>query len=168
MFGFFRSYIPDFSTIAKPLTDLTRKNEPANVVWTKAHQMTFDERKERLCREPCLFTSDVYKPWFLQCDGSGCEVGACIGQDYSEGCERPVAYASQKLTPTQRAWSTNEREACAAIWALKRFETWLSDHNPLTYVVECAPKSAKLTRCVLALQEFDLVFKYGKGTQHII
>ena len=26
MFGFFRSYIPDFSNIAKPLTDLTRKN----------------------------------------------------------------------------------------------------------------------------------------------
>ena len=32
MFGFFRSCIPDFSTIAKLLTDLTRKNEPANVL----------------------------------------------------------------------------------------------------------------------------------------
>ena len=57
-----------------------------------------------------------------------------------------------------------------------RIETWLfgaqitviSDHNPLTYVVECAPKSAKLTRAALALKEFDLVFKYRKGTQHVI
>ena len=31
MFGFFRSYLPDFSSIVKPLTDLTRKDEPANV-----------------------------------------------------------------------------------------------------------------------------------------
>ena len=99
-----------------------------------------------------------------------------IQQYDSEVCERPVAYASQKLTPTQRAWSTIEREAYAAIWALKRFETWLfgaqitviSDHNPLTYIVECTPKSAKLTRWALALQEFDLVFKYRKGTQHVI
>ena len=120
MFGFFRSYIPDFSIIAKPLTDLTRKNEPANVLWTEAHQREFDELKGRLCRAPCLSTSDVNKPWFLQCDASGVGVGACIGQYDSEGRERPVAYASQKLTLTQRAWSTIEREAYPAIWALKR------------------------------------------------
>ena len=47
MFGFFRSYISDFSTIAKPLTDLTRKNEPANVLWTKAQQRSFDELKDQ-------------------------------------------------------------------------------------------------------------------------
>ena len=96
----------------------------------------------------------MYKPWFLQFDASGVGVGACIGQYDSVGRERPVAYAGQKLIPTQRAWSTIEREAYAAIWALKRFETWLfdaqitvaSDHNSLTYVVECASTSAKLTR----------------------
>ena len=37
MFGFFRSYIPNFSTIAKPLTNLTGKNKPANVPWTEAY-----------------------------------------------------------------------------------------------------------------------------------
>ena len=29
------------------------------------------------------------------------------------------------------------------------------DHNPLQYVRECAPKSAKLLRWALALQEFE-------------
>ena len=94
----------------------------------------------------------------------------------NEAIEQPVAYASQKPTPTQHTWSTIEREAYTAIWALKRFETWLfgaqitviCDHNPLTYVMECAPKSAKLTRWALALQEFHLVFKYRKGIQHVI
>ena len=68
-----------------------------------------------------------------------------------------------------------ECEAYTAIWEFKRFEIWLfgaqitviSDHNPLTYVAESALKSAKLTRWALALQEFDLVFKYRTGTQHV-
>ena len=115
MFFFFRSYIPDFSTIAKPLTDLTRKKEPANVLWTEAEQRAFDELKDRLCRAPCLSTPDVNKQWFLQCDASGVGVGACIEQYDSEGRERPVPYASLKLTPTQRACSTIEREAYDAI-----------------------------------------------------
>ena len=85
MVGFFRSYIPDFSIIAKPLTDLTRKNEPANVLRTEAHQRAFDELEYRLCRAPCLSTPDVNKPWFLQCDASSVGVGACIGQYDSEG-----------------------------------------------------------------------------------
>ena len=118
MFGFFRSYIPDFSTIAKPLTDLMRKNEPANVLWTEAQQRAFDELKDRLCRAPCLSTPDVNKPWFLQCNTSGVGVGACIDQYDSEGRERSVTYASQKLNPTQHTWSTIEREAYSAIWAL--------------------------------------------------
>ena len=32
--------------------------------------------------------------------------------------------------------------------------TIFSDHNPLVYLRECAPKSAKLTRWALGLQEF--------------
>jgi len=32
--------------------------------------------------------------------------------------------------------------------------TIFSDHNPLMYLRECAPKSAKLTRWSLGLQEF--------------
>ena len=32
--------------------------------------------------------------------------------------------------------------------------TIFSDHNPLVYLRECAPKSAKLTRWALGLQDF--------------
>ena len=31
------------------------------------------------------------------------------------------------------------------------------DHNPLTYIKDCAPKSAKLSRWSLALQEFEIL-----------
>jgi len=42
------------------------------------------------------------------------------------------------------------------------------DHNPLQYVRECAPKSAKLLRWSLALQEFDLDFQYTKGSSNVV
>jgi len=42
------------------------------------------------------------------------------------------------------------------------------DHNPLKYLTEGAPKSAKLTRWALALQEYDVTFEYTKGTTNVV
>jgi len=83
-----------------------------------------------------------------------------------------VAFASHKLTATQCAWSVIEQEAYAVVWALGRFRNIIfgaqisvfTDHNPLKYLSESMPKSAKLTRWSLALQEYDLVLKYTRGT----
>jgi hypothetical protein len=56
--------------------------------------------------------------------------------------------------------------------ALQKFKHWIfgrnvtlySDHNPLTFLTETAPKSAKLMRWALALQELDVTFCYRKGS----
>ena len=88
----------------------------------------------------------------MHTDASGQAVGASLGQLDENGIEQPLAFASQKLTQSQSAWATIEREAYAVIWAIKRFRnlvygthiTVYCDHNPLQYIRECAPKSAKL------------------------
>jgi hypothetical protein len=80
-----------------------------------------------------------------------------------------------KLSMTQARWSTIEWEAFAVIWALRKFRSWLflskiivfSDHNPLTFLTESAPKSAKLARWALALQEFNIDFRYGPGRKNM-
>jgi hypothetical protein len=41
-----------------------------------------------------------------------------------------------------------------------------SDHNPLTLLTESAPKSAKLARWALALQEFNIDFRYPCGRKN--
>ena len=69
-----------------------------------------------------------------------------------------------------------EKEAYAALRSLQRVKQWVfghritvfSDHNPLTYLTEAAPKSAKLLRWALALQEFDVVFQYRAGKTHVV
>ena len=46
--------------------------------------------------------------------------------------------------------------------------TAVCDHNPLQYIRDCAPKSAKLLRWSLALQEFDLEIKYKRGSDNVV
>jgi hypothetical protein len=104
-------------------------------------------------------------------DASEFSVGAALTQLDDKGQLRPVAFASSKLTLTQQRWATIEREAYASLWALQRFKNWIfgtrivlvSDHNPLTFLVESIPKSSKLMRWALALQEFDVEFRYRSG-----
>jgi len=87
--------------------------------------------------------------------------------------EKPIAFASCKLTATQSAMSTIEREAYAVIYVLRKFRNFVfstevtiySDHNPLMYLREYAPKSDKLTRWALGLQEFNTVWSYSPGAE---
>jgi len=107
---------------------------------------------------------------------SGSAVAATLGQVYGEKGERPIAFASQKLSGSQLGWAIIEKEAYAIIWALNRFReivygshiTVRCDHNPLQYIRECATKSAKLLRWSLSLQEYDIDIQYTKGTQNVV
>ena len=57
-----------------------------------------------------------------------------------EGCERVISYWSRRLDKSERNYSTVEREALAAVAALKEFYPYIygfpcqliTDYNPLT------------------------------------
>lgn len=112
----------------------------------------------------------------IHTDASCFAVAAALDQLDDEGKERPIAFASQKLTGSQFGWVIIEKEANAIIWALNRFRnilygahiTIFCDHNPLQYIRECVPKSAKLLHWALALQEFEVNVKYTKGSQNVV
>lgn len=174
-FSYFRNFIPALAETARVLTDLTLKNVPNKVPWRPEHQQALDKLKSDLSRAVQLHTIDFTKQFGLSVDASATAVGCCLFQWSEEGHERPVSFASSKLSPTQSRWSTIEREAYAVIWGLKRFRSWIflskivifSDHNPLSFLTEAAPKSAKLARWALALQEFNLDFRYRPGSKNI-
>ena len=53
--GFYRKFIPNFSTIASPLTDLTKKDKPNNIKdWQDHHEKAFQTLKNRLTSDPIL------------------------------------------------------------------------------------------------------------------
>ncbi len=174
MFSYFQEYIPRYADIAKPITDLTSKRIPNRIPWGQSQQLAFETLKDMLCKAVLnpLHIIDLSMPFNLYVDSSDYATGALLTQPTPDGMEQPVAMASSKLTNTQRNWAVIEKEAYAAIWALNRFKHWIfaakvilySDHNPLTYLTVASPKSAKLTRWMLALQEFQVDFRFRKGT----
>jgi len=176
--GYYREYIPHYAEIARPLTDLTRDCVPCRLgkLWTEECQRALDSLCQQLTSHRVLRVPSEGQPFILHTDSSGKAVGASLGQLDQGGVEQPLAFASQKLTPAQQVWSTIEREAYAVIWALNKYRdlifghrvTVYCDHNPLQYIRECAPKSAKLLRWSLALQEFDLDFVYKKGSTNVV
>ena len=151
-FGYYREYIPRFAQVAKPLSDLTSKKSPNMLPWSNKHQKSFESLCAMLSSSNVLRIPCIGKPFTLHTDASGCAGGDTLGQVDDDGVEHPLAFASQTLTGPQCTWSTIEMEAFAIVWALGRFKdiifgtkiTVYCDYNPLQYVRECAPKSAKL------------------------
>ena len=174
--GYYREYVPHVAQMAKPLTDLTHKDSPNTVQWAESHERSFIALQRSLSSPPVLAIPCVGESFVLHTDASGFAVGAALGQCDRKGVERPIAFASQKLSGSQLGWAVIEKEAYAIIWALNRLReiifgsriTVLCDHNPLQYIREYAPKSAKLLRWSLALHEFDVEVKYTKGSQNVV
>jgi len=173
-FSYFRIYIHDFAAIAHTITELTKKDVPNQITWTSDHQQALNKLKACLCNATKLHVVEYGKPCRILVDASGIAVGCCLIQWDEKGIEKPIAFASSKLTATQTKRSTIECEAYAVMFALRKFCNFVfgarihifSDHNPLLYLKESAPKSAKLTRWALGLQGFDIIWSYRPGSKN--
>src|SRR3954468_4866914 len=66
--GFYRRFVKDFSTIACPLNELTKKYVP--FVWGVAQDLAFDEVKRLLTSAPLLALPDFAKQFEVECDAS--------------------------------------------------------------------------------------------------
>jgi len=103
-FGFFRDYLPNYAQLAKPLTDLTAKRIPDRILFGEAERQALNSLKMRLCNatmEP-LKIIDMNKPFNLFADACYYCVDDILTQTSSQGSEQPVAFARNKLTPTQQ------------------------------------------------------------------
>ncbi len=122
--GYYRCFIPNFSSLAASLTDLTRKGQPEKVQWSSASEEAFQRIKEALTSEPVLRAPDFSCPFLLQTDASDMGLGAVLSQ-IQEGEEHLLLYISRKLTPAERNYATVEKEALAV-------KSWTSTSSCVT------------------------------------
>jgi hypothetical protein len=115
--GFYRRFVKDFSTIAAPLNELTKKGVP--FFWCTRQENAFNMLKDKLTHAPLLQLLDFNKTFELECDASG--IGLC-GVLLQE--RKPVAYFSEKLSGPVLNYSTYDKELYALVRCL---ETW---HSP--------------------------------------
>jgi hypothetical protein len=101
--GFYRRFVRDFSSIAAPLHELTKKDVP--FAWSDSQEVPFSTLKDKLTQAPLFQLPDFNKVFELECDASGIGLGAVLLQ---EG--KPVAYFSEKLSSASLKYSTYDKE----------------------------------------------------------
>ena len=169
--GYYRKFIPEYATIAAPLTELTKKEQPNCLAWSSGCAEAFEALKRHLCTSPVLKCPNFERPFVLQTDASDWGVGAVLSQKDDDDNEHPVAYFSKKLLPRERRYSTIEKECLAIKLATHAFRVYLlgkpftvqTDHHALEWLDRLKEDNARLTRWSLALQPYQFTVKYRPG-----
>lgn len=116
--GYYRRYICNFSGIAAPLTDLTKKNSPWK--WTILEQTAFNRLREALISAPVLRTPDSSKAFVIVVDAGPKAVGGILMQEFDDGMH-PIAYEYHRLTTTEEKYSQYEREFLGLLNGLRKW-----------------------------------------------
>ena len=162
-------FVPNLSTILKPLTLLLHKN--VSWVWDVAQSEAFKQLKEILVSPDVLTLYDHKNSLCVQADSSAYGLGAVLCQKIQHKW-KPVCYASRSLTPTECRYATIEKEALAITWACDRFQQYLfgkefiiyTDHSPLVSLLS----KKRLDDMPLRVQRFRMrLMRYSYDVQYI-
>lgn len=175
MIGFYRKFIPNFATVALPLTDLTRKRTPNKIKWTDDLDHSFKELKGKLLSEPVLRSPDFSRSFILRTDASAHGAGAVLEQEFEDG-KHPICFLSKKFSPAERNYAVVEKECLAIVWAVQSLRVYLegkpfeieTDHAPLQWLQRSKLSNQRLLRWSLLLQEFVFSIRYIRGTQNSV
>ena len=74
--GYYRYFIQNYSTIAAPLSELTKKRNPNKVIWEEKHESSYNELKSAVSKAPVLRLADEDREFVLQTDASVVAIGA--------------------------------------------------------------------------------------------
>lgn len=171
--GWYRRFIPNFSTITAPLTELTKKGR--KFVWSKDAEKAMQTIKEILVSAPVLANPDYGKPFIIQTDASDIGMGGVLVQ--GEGPEeRIIALTSAKFSAAQRNYQTTERECLAVITAIEKFRPYIegtkftvvTDHASLLWLKNLKDPTGRLCRWSLRLQPYDFELVHRKGSKMVV
>jgi hypothetical protein len=77
--GYYRRFIPDFSKIAKPMTELLKKE--VKFQWDGKCEEAFHTLRKLLTTAPVLAQLDNTQPFDVYCDASGTGLGCILMQN---------------------------------------------------------------------------------------
>ncbi|CAM4520803.1 unnamed protein product [Lepidochelys olivacea] len=152
--GYYRRFVPQYSQIVVPLTDLTKKKHPNAIQWTEECQKAFNKLKATLMSDSVLRAPDFDKPFLVTTDASERGVGAVLMQEGLDQEFHPVVFLSKKLSERESNWSVSEKEGYAIVYILEEERPYVwgrrfhlqTDHAALQWLHTATGNNKKLIR----------------------
>ena len=167
--GYYRRFIKEFSKIARPLTELTRKN--TRFVWSTKAEEAFQRLKELLTTAPVLVLPEEGVEFVVHTDASRAGLGCVLMQ-----ADKVIAYASRQLRPHEQNYPTHDLELAAVIFALKIWRHYLygeqfklnTDHKSLKYLFQQKDLNMRQRRWMETLKDFQIELCYNPGKANAV
>ena len=111
--NYYRRFVKDFATIAKPLHETMRKDRKWR--WGEKQQKVFEELKRKFTTELVLVTSNLNKEMRVEADASDLAIGGVLLMKCEDERWRPVAYISKLLNEAKRNYEIYDKEMLVII-----------------------------------------------------
>jgi hypothetical protein len=167
--GYYHRFILNFSKIAKPITDLLKKEE--KFVWNAEHDEAFQTLKKLLTTSPVLAQPNITMSFDVYCDASGTSLGSVLMQ---EG--RVIVYSSRQLRLHEEHYPTYDLELAAIVHALHTRQHYLldnvahifTDHKCLKYFFTQPDLNMQQRRWLELIKDYDLEIHYHLGKANVV
>ena len=167
--GYYRRFVKDFSRIAIPLTQLTRKNVPFE--WNEKREKSFQVLKKRLVSAPILTLPSGTDGFTIYSDASHRGLGCVLMQH-----GKVIAYASRQLRPHEKNYPTHDLELAAVVFALKIWRHYLygvtceifTDHKSLKYLFTQKELNMRQRRWLELIKDYDIIIQYHPGKANVV
>ena len=169
--SYYRRHVRNFSTIAKPLTELTKLDSPLK--WTLQCQEAFSKLKTILTSPELMAYPQDKAGFILDTDACDYGIGAVLSQ-LQDGKERVIAYASRTLNKAEQNYCVTDKELLAVKHFIEYFRQYLlgrtflvrSDHQALKWLFTLREPKGRIARWIEILSAFDFEIEYRPGVRH--
>jgi hypothetical protein len=161
--GYYHRFILNFSKIAKPITDLLKKEK---YVWIVEHEEAFQTLKKLLTASPVLAQPDIMKSFDVYYDAPGTGLDCVLMQDGSV-----IAYSSRELCHHEEHYPTHHLDLATVVHALRTWRHYLlwnvvdifANHWSLKYIFTQANLNMHQRRWLELIKDYDLEVHYHLG-----
>ena len=117
--SYYRTLIPNFGRITVDLYQMAQVKK-RSCTWTPKTLQQFADLKQALVTAPILAFPNFKIPFHIQTDASQKAIGGVLLQKI-DNFFKPIAFASRKLSDTEKRYSATERELLAIIYCYDQF-----------------------------------------------
>jgi len=175
--GYMHIWIKNFSAIAQPLVDLTRKGAP--FVWQEEHEQAMKSLKSAIVYSSALISIDYStdRTIYLSVDSSVRGVGWILAQDCSDRCHRPLRFGSISWNERESRYSQAKLELYGLFRALRASRLYLIGVRNLIVEVDASyirgmlsnpdvQPNAAVNRWIAAILMFDFKLVHVPASKH--